>query len=443
MRKYEDKLKSLSDKSVWKFPKQDTDFDNAFKAAKLFHEIPHREDTNIEKYFAEYYTKYDITTDRHRMLVIPQMYGLITKTPFYKRGYPYSRETVTPVFEVMNCYDIGSYQYNIYKTEQILKIKMKAIIDTTPECDGWHILPVVYSYCVLKNLKENHHIDSVSLSKFYTYVMTCSNFKDFLESIEFINSGAPASDFYDNYKDISRFINILSDNIGLFIIDNDDISINPMYDEYFQKQFIEKNDLRIWAGLLSNNAKYAEFLYNPQHFGLNIIDPIEITKGIKERMMEDIEYTDEVDKINEHFINEFIGVDAYKTEPGKSKLTSIKRNSKNPILGKKAIIQADYKCENYNAHSTFTSLRTGKPFMEAHHLIPMSYQEYIWNKFKVNVDCLENLVSLCPNCHRTIHYACNEEKKVIINNLYKIKEEDFKRIGLSIGVDELIKLYFV
>ncbi len=441
MRNYKDKLSSLSSDSVWKFPKQDTDFDNAFRAAKLFNDIPNREEVNIESYFEKNYKKYGITTSRHRMFVISQMYGLITKTLFYKKRLQYSNEKNTSVFYLMNSYDIGSYQYNLYKTEQILKIKMKAIIDTTSDCDGWNILPVVYSFNVLKNLKEMHGIDTISLEQFYTYVMTCGDFSSSIESIEFIKANAPVSPHIERYKDLSRFINILCDNINLFIIENQEISINLLYQEYFQTLFINIINLKKINSLLSSEEKYADFLYNPQSFGVNLIDLPEVSEDIKEQILEDVRYTNEVDKVDDQTISESVGINAHRNEPSVSKKTTTKRYSTNPILGKKAILKADYMCENNLSHTTFTSESTGKPFMEAHHLIPVPNQKEFWEKYKVNIDCLENLVSLCPNCHRSIHYACQTEKISLIKRLYKIKKSDFDSIDLAITENELVELY--
>ena len=100
MRTYIEKLESLNGNSCWVFTKQDTDFDQAFKAVKLFSEIPDKESINIENYFEKNHSRYGIDTDRHRMLVIPQMYGLLTKTPFYVRGGNYSAENPTEVFDL-------------------------------------------------------------------------------------------------------------------------------------------------------------------------------------------------------------------------------------------------------------------------------------------------------------------------------------------------------
>jgi hypothetical protein len=54
---------SKSEKEVWVFTKQSADFDNAFKAAKLFNACPKGE--SLEDFFAENYIDFDINTNRH------------------------------------------------------------------------------------------------------------------------------------------------------------------------------------------------------------------------------------------------------------------------------------------------------------------------------------------------------------------------------------------
>ena len=47
MRTAEEKLKELQPNSVWVFTKQETDFDESYKSALLFSEIPNKSLTNI------------------------------------------------------------------------------------------------------------------------------------------------------------------------------------------------------------------------------------------------------------------------------------------------------------------------------------------------------------------------------------------------------------
>lgn len=468
MKTEQEKLISLTNYSVWRFPKQDTSFDNAFRATQLFNNISDKS-SNVEKYFKDNYKRFEVTTDRHRMLVISQMYGLLTKSPFYKRGSPYSDEKPTEIFKLMNTFKIGDKNYNKIKTEQILKIKMRAIIDTTDHCIGWNIFPVIYSYQVLKELKEKHKILKISLPVFYTYVMTCMDFSEKQESVHLLSEKGNKSDFYIQYLNDSRFINILKENISLFKFENDNISINPKYDEYFETQFINKHNILDFTAHLANDKEYAKFLYNPQNFGINLLDEIDsretivLPEKIKSEVLkkndisqivviknrqklieteiEDTEYNIDVDIVSDLHINNYLGTDSHKTPPVFPQMALTSKYSKNPIIGKSAIFIANYICENDYSHETFISSSTSKTFMEAHHLIPISNQRLFWDKYNLNIDCIENLVSLCPTCHRAIHYAIEKEKLKIIESLYNKRISSFKKIGLNITLDELIKLY--
>lgn len=131
---------------------------------------------------------------------------------------------------------------------------------------------------------------------------------------------------------------------------------------------------------------------------------------------------------------------AHKT-PIEALSTETKGYSKKPVCGKAAIKRAKYCCENDKEHLTFTSAVTGKPFMEAHHLIPWCLTDNMWEKFKVNIDCPENIVSFCPNCHRQIHCATAEEKSALIEKMYQQKEKGLKDIRIDITLKELKAFY--
>ena len=80
---------------------------------------------------------------------------------------------------------------------------------------------------------------------------------------------------------------------------------------------------------------------------------------------------------------------------------------------------SSYKCEIDASHSTFIAQRTNKQYVEAHHLIPMKYQHL----FSDPLDNLNNIVSLCPNCHRGIHHAVVEHKYELIDKIYQKRPE--------------------
>lgn len=115
---------------------------------------------------------------------------------------------------------------------------------------------------------------------------------------------------------------------------------------------------------------------------------------------------------------------------------------KNSRVSKKALIDAHYTCAIDINHKTFITTRK-VPYMEGHHLIPCTVQNSIdfKEKFGKNIDCYENIVCLCPNCHREIHFGEWETKSKKIQLLFKKQQEKLNNIGISITEKELLELY--
>jgi len=454
-RTYIERLKELNDKSVWIFTKQDTNFDEAFKATCLFDEIEDIDNTNIEEYFQNNHLKYNINTDRHRILVISQLYGLITKTPFYFRAGQYKQEKTTQVFKVLRKYPIGSKEYNVIKTEQIIKLKIHAIIDTENNNYDYNILPVPFIFKVLKELKDKHGILSVKKDLLFTYVMTVSNFKMINEVVDFISQNGASYNNVNKYYDLSRVLTSINKNINLFDINSSSISINKIYEDYFENLFINTNDIQELHDEVQRDVDYARFLYFLKNYEINLIDPLSSSINNKippqkniDRTMPSIDgddersYIDEVDAIEENTINVNVALGSHLVEPISSNQNSTGRKFKiNPILGKIAIKKSGYICEHEPTHTTFLSKKTSMPFMEGHHLIPVSFQAQIWSKNNINIDCVENIVSLCPNCHRAIHYGAPKIKESMLINIFNKRIINLNNIGLSITINDLKKYY--
>lgn len=115
---------------------------------------------------------------------------------------------------------------------------------------------------------------------------------------------------------------------------------------------------------------------------------------------------------------------------------------KRPELAKLVLKNANYECEVCPDHKTFLT-RHDVPYMEGHHLIPCtpSNSQYYWDKDKVNIDCIENIVCICPTCHRRIHFGSDADKREVIEKLYEVKKAELERARIMIGLEELIELY--
>lgn len=82
-------------------------------------------------------------------------------------------------------------------------------------------------------------------------------------------------------------------------------------------------------------------------------------------------------------------------------------------LALQRLIKADFKCEFDKKHDLFISRHTKRPYLEAHHLLPMALQSTTPKK----IDTLDNIFCLCPNCHRAIHHSESTLAREIIDTL--------------------------
>ncbi len=94
----------------------------------------------------------------------------------------------------------------------------------------------------------------------------------------------------------------------------------------------------------------------------------------------------------------------------------------------------NYTCFFNNNHKTFPSV-TRPNYVEGHHIIPISLND----SFQENLDCEENIISLCPNCHKAIHLATNEYKE---NLLIYILENNKKFNKFNLSLEDMKEIYF-
>lgn len=98
---------------------------------------------------------------------------------------------------------------------------------------------------------------------------------------------------------------------------------------------------------------------------------------------------------------------------------------------------ANYTCEYDPSHTTFISENDGNQYMEAHHLIPMSAQDL----FEHSIDFPDNMISLCPTCHRRIHLAKKIDRIQMIKHFYNLRKDRYAKHGIDINLKELLNFY--
>lgn len=225
-------------------------------------------------------------------------------------------------------------------------------------------------------------------------------------------------------------IHVFLENIGFVYKDNEE--------KYQLNEYVEKIYGNIFSQINIFNREVTTKQYkNPDLINVamdeyNTAD-VDCSNGYQNTVQESIGYNDENEIERQNNRNPETGSQATSSRP--------KTNAK---LGKTKLEQADFKCEINPAHNTFETKgkneKKSHQYMESHHFIPMKAQK----DFKgINLDRMENLVCLCPNCHRQMHYGTIEAKKEILKEIYAKKYYDlYKKINKKITEEELFEKYF-
>ena len=126
--------------------------------------------------------------------------------------------------------------------------------------------------------------------------------------------------------------------------------------------------------------------------------------------------------------------------PIPAKERTIIRDKKVPTRNRIAVLHAEkafsYRCQINPKHETFLMETTEKPYVEGHHIIPLSMQD----KFSNSLDCYANILVLCPTCHRFLHFGRTCEKEKILDSVYEERSERYTKSGLDISHNEFVSL---
>lgn len=125
--------------------------------------------------------------------------------------------------------------------------------------------------------------------------------------------------------------------------------------------------------------------------------------------------------------------------PKKKKVNGSTSSSwwRDPDMAYTAISNAGFKCENNPNHETFKSAVTSQQFVEAHHLIPMEYQD----EHDASIDVPENIISLCPNCHRAFHNSIDKTKIELVKKFFNTRKKALIERKIDIDEKKLLEYY--
>lgn len=160
-----------------------------------------------------------------------------------------------------------------------------------------------------------------------------------------------------------------------------------------------------------------------------------ITKKTLDQL-EEMEYQNEIELVN---VEGVINVeDTPESVDNRKKGKQTLKWSRSSKKAKRAIVFSNYKCEIDNQHEYFISNVTKKNYVEAHHLIPMEFQE----KFMpISLDVEANIISLCVVCHKKLHHSNFDQKKEIIKKLYDERKDRLNNCRINISLEDLLSLY--
>ncbi len=108
---------------------------------------------------------------------------------------------------------------------------------------------------------------------------------------------------------------------------------------------------------------------------------------------------------------------------------------RDPLVLARALEAAEFKCELACSNTLFVRKSNKEFYTEGHHLIPLKYQK----DFAYSLDVEANIVSLCPTCHRELHYG--EDGKEKVKELYAKRIERLKTCKISVSLEQLLAMY--
>ena len=128
-------------------------------------------------------------------------------------------------------------------------------------------------------------------------------------------------------------------------------------------------------------------------------------------------------------------LDAVVEKPAKKPKVSFGWNRDRVIV--EQVLKADkYKCEIDSSHKTFIARKNDELYLEGHHLIPISRQD----EFEKSLDVYANIIGLCPNCHRQLHFGKKSDVRDILKGLYDLRAARFAKSGIVVSKDEFLAL---
>lgn len=111
---------------------------------------------------------------------------------------------------------------------------------------------------------------------------------------------------------------------------------------------------------------------------------------------------------------------------------------RDPAVAASVLRAAQHLCEADCTNEPFVSNATGLPYVEAHHLVPLSHQAGF---LEASLDVPANVIALCAICHAKIHLAVKAVREPLIAALHAKRAERLRRCGIQCDLPELHRMY--
>lgn len=285
---------------------------------------------------------------------------------------------------------------------------------------------------------DNPNIDKLGAKKTDSYVDNILVI--FVKKITAKNTNRIITGFYPNARVYRKKVS--GEKINRSFPDKDGNIKHASY-SLESDQYIK---IDLTDSFIIETKKYNPYMFRKQRVYSGNYDNLDnkilefIDKYMQNDMEDDLSFQRSVEKSFEASTDTIINASLTPVKEEVRETTNLVR--RDPRLTKSALKKANYKCEIDQNHLTFIDLK-GNSFMEGHHLIPVTLNNSndIWKRFSRNIDCLENIVSLCPNCHRKIHFSNPSERKEMIVNLFNLRKDKLSEVEIKITLDQLLIMY--
>lgn len=147
----------------------------------------------------------------------------------------------------------------------------------------------------------------------------------------------------------------------------------------------------------------------------------ELAQGISHELTEQ-----EISKMSDKELARYTAVKNVKREP---KTTESVVYYRDPYLKQMVKRIADGKCQFCGNNAPFND-KQGEPYLEAHHVVRLA---------DGGRDAIDNVVAICPNCHRKMHVLNDEVDTIILEG---VAEQNKRQMDRILGVvDKLERKY--